>query len=121
MEIVLKHLENVLRVKQVMDIQVVYVLNVKLELIHHLEVQKHVNHAVHHHGQMLEQEVAQNVLDVHPVFLQQEYVMVVIPVMDIQMENALFVQQDIIQQEFKWDAQNVIHSVKHVIQKQVNV
>ena len=63
MEIVLKHLENVLRVKQVMDIQVVYVLNVKLELIHLLEVQHHVNHVVHHHGQMLEHHHVQLVQD----------------------------------------------------------
>ena len=64
MDIVLKQQENVLHVTQVMDMLMVTVINVKLELIHHLEVQHHVNHAVHHHGQMLEHHHVQLVQDV---------------------------------------------------------
>ena len=64
MDIVLKHLDYVLHVKQVMDIQMVIVYNVNQELIHRLEVQKHVNHAVRHHGQMLEHHHVQLVQDV---------------------------------------------------------
>ena len=64
MEIVLKHLDYVLHVKQVMDIHLENVLNVNQELIHLSEVQKHVNHVVLHHGQMLEHHHVQFVQDV---------------------------------------------------------
>ena len=67
MEIVLKHLDYVLRVRQVMDIHLENVLNVKQELIHLSEVQKHVNRVVRHHGQMLEHHHVQLVQDVLPV------------------------------------------------------
>ena len=67
MEIVLKHLDYVPHVKQVMDIQVENVINAKQVLIHLSEVQKHVNRVVQHHGQMLEHHHVQLVQDVLPV------------------------------------------------------
>ena len=53
-----------LHVKQVMDMLMVIVHNVKQEHIHLSEVQKHVNHAVLLHGQMLEHHRVQLVKDV---------------------------------------------------------
>ena len=74
MDIVLKHLDYVLHVKRVMDMLMVIVYNVKQELIHHSEVQKHVNHAVRRHGQMPEHHHVQLVQDVLPVDQRLELV-----------------------------------------------
>ena len=50
MGIVLKQVENVHHVKQVMDILMEFVLYAEQVIIHQLEVQQHVKHAVLHHG-----------------------------------------------------------------------